>query len=97
MTQSGMPPVQPSSSRGGVPQQPLNPAAPPPAQQRVAPPINPQIPPNPAVQQRVAPPAQGAAGHVRAVPNPAQQQAAQQAQLQQAQLQAKQAQVAAAS
>jgi len=98
MTQSGMPPVPPPSSGGGVPQQPRNPAAPPPAQQRVAPPNNPQIPPNPAAQQRVAPTAQGAAGQqVRAVPNPAQQQAAQQAQLQQAQLQAKQAQAAAAA
>ncbi len=93
MTQSGMPPLPPPSSGGGVPpQQPrTNPAAPPLAQQRVAPPNNPQAPPNPQAQsaQAQSAPARGA------VPNPAQQQA--QLQAQQAQLQAQQARAAAAA
>ncbi|MBD2188775.1 type IV pilus twitching motility protein PilT [Pseudanabaena mucicola] len=77
MTQSGIPPSQPNSSGGGVPQAPrTNPAAPPPAQQRVAPPpANPQAPPNPQAQ---------AAAQARTM-SPAQQQAMQQAKMKQAQ------------
>ncbi|MFN5864435.1 MAG: type IV pili twitching motility protein PilT, partial [Pseudanabaena sp.] len=86
MTQSGIPPLPQPSPGSGITQQPRNPAAQPTPQQRVAPPSNPQIPPNPADQQRVNPSAQGVAGQVKAAPNSAQQQAAYQAQLQQAQI-----------
>ncbi|MFN4981604.1 MAG: PilT/PilU family type 4a pilus ATPase [Pseudanabaena sp.] len=95
MTQSGIPPLPQPSPGSGITQQPRNPAAQPTPQQRVAPPSNPQIPPNPADQQRVNPSAQGVAGQVKAAPNSAQQQAAYQAQLQQAQIQAKQSRAAA--
>jgi twitching motility protein PilT len=100
MTQSGMPPVPPPSSGGGVPQPRTNPAAP--AQQRVAPPSNPQAPPNnPQVQQQQAraamTPAQQqqalAAQQARAALTPAQQQQALAAQQARAAAAARQAQM----
>ncbi|MCA6511143.1 MAG: type IV pilus twitching motility protein PilT [Pseudanabaena sp.] len=100
MTQSGMPPVPPPSSGGGVPQPRINPAAP--AQQRVAPPSNPQAPPNnPQVQQQQAraamTPAQQqqalAAQQARAALTPAQQQQALAAQQARAAAAARQAQM----